>query len=113
MPGTLMVITGYMSCNQPTAAVALLVLAMGFSGFQFAAHFVNHGDIAPSFAGTLFGISNVAATIPGILTPYVVGAVTTEVRLRQFNSTLNGQNKSLAVIKINNSYLFTQRPSNI
>ena len=37
---------------------------------------VNHLDIAPRYAGLLMGISNGAGTIPGIIAPYVAGAMT-------------------------------------
>ena len=36
-------------------------------------------DIAPAYAGIIFGISNTFATLPGILSPYVVGALTERV----------------------------------
>jgi ACS family sodium-dependent inorganic phosphate cotransporter-like MFS transporter 5 len=36
-------------------------------------------DIAPSYAGIVFGISNTFATIPGIVSPYIVGALTEKV----------------------------------
>jgi hypothetical protein len=36
-------------------------------------------DIAPAYAGIIFGISNTFATIPGIISPYVVGALTEKV----------------------------------
>jgi hypothetical protein len=36
-------------------------------------------DIAPAYAGIVFGISNTFATIPGILSPYIVGALTDNV----------------------------------
>ncbi|CAF4297839.1 unnamed protein product, partial [Rotaria magnacalcarata] len=38
-------------------------------------------DIAPAYAGIIFGISNTFATIPGIISPYVVGALTEKVCL--------------------------------
>ena len=41
---------------------------------------VNHVDIAPPFAGLLFGISNTAATLPGFMAPYAIGRLTTNVR---------------------------------
>lgn len=69
----------YMDCTQQIAAVALLCGCVGLSGVAFAGYMVNHGDIAPQFAGTLFGITNMAATVPGILAPYIVGAITTNV----------------------------------
>ena len=36
-------------------------------------------DIAPAYAGIVFGISNTFATIPGIISPYIVGALTEKV----------------------------------
>jgi len=43
-------------------------------GFSLVAN-----DIAPAYAGLIFGISNTFATIPGILSPYIVGALTEKV----------------------------------
>jgi hypothetical protein len=43
-------------------------------GFMLVAN-----DIAPAYAGIVFGISNTFATIPGIVSPYVVGALTEKV----------------------------------
>ncbi len=36
-------------------------------------------DIAPAYAGIVFGISNTFATLPGIISPYIVGALTEKV----------------------------------
>ena len=36
-------------------------------------------DIAPAYAGIIFGISNTFATIPGIISPYIVGTLTEKV----------------------------------
>lgn len=76
-PGSFLIGTGFMECNQQTEAVIMLTIAVGLCGFHFSGYFINHGDIAPAFAGTLFGITNTAATVPGILAPYVVAALTT------------------------------------
>jgi len=38
-------------------------------------------DIAPAYTGIVFGISNTLATIPGVVSPYVVGALTEKVSL--------------------------------
>jgi len=48
-------------------AVALLVLALGLGAFSFAGFASNHLDISPQHAGAIFGISNTAGTIPGII----------------------------------------------
>ena len=37
---------------------------------------VSHSKIAPPLAGTLFGLTNTAATLPGVLAPLAVGALT-------------------------------------
>ncbi|KAK6181306.1 hypothetical protein SNE40_009188 [Patella caerulea] len=76
VPGIFLIGTGYMECDQKMAAVAMLTIAVGVCGVHFSGHFINHSDIAPPFAGTLFGISNTVATVPGILAPYIVGAMT-------------------------------------
>jgi ACS family sodium-dependent inorganic phosphate cotransporter-like MFS transporter 5 len=75
-PGILLIVTGYIPCTHPYLAVGVLSLAVGTSGFHFSSVLVNHIDIAPPFAGTLFGISNTLATIPGFLSPYVVKLIT-------------------------------------
>jgi hypothetical protein len=40
---------------------------------------VNANDIAGNYAGIVFGISNKIAIIPGIIAPYIVGALTSHV----------------------------------
>jgi hypothetical protein len=42
-------------------------------------------DIAPAYAGIVFGISNTFSTISGIVSPYVVGALTGKVSLILLN----------------------------
>ncbi|XP_055959203.1 sialin [Patella vulgata] len=77
IPAGLMIGTGFMGCNQSTYAVALLTLGVTMTGFQNGGGFlVNFNDIAPQYAGIIFGISNTLATIPGIIAPTVVDAIT-------------------------------------
>ena len=78
-PGAFLIGTGFMECYQATGAVAMLTLSVGLCGFHFSGYFINHGDVAPPYAGTMFGISNTAATIPGILAPYIVASMTPDV----------------------------------
>ncbi|XP_076437789.1 sialin-like [Babylonia areolata] len=75
LPAALMVATGYAGCNH-TLAVVLLTLGVGSAGFTMSGYNVNHLDIAPRFAGTLLGITNAIATVPGFLGPAVVGILT-------------------------------------
>ncbi len=74
-----LVATGYCGCGQELLAVAFITIAQGVSGFQYSGFVVNHVDIAPRFAGTLFGISNTFATISGIAAPSVAAALTAGV----------------------------------
>jgi len=76
LPAICIVLLASMDCHQQTAAVFLLCGAVGFSGLVYAGFMINHGEIAPQLAGTLFGITNLAATVPGIVAPYFVSAVT-------------------------------------
>jgi hypothetical protein len=49
-------------------------------GVGYGAGFmVNANDIAGNYAGIVFGISNTIAIIPGIIAPYIVGALTSHV----------------------------------
>ena len=79
VPAFFLVITGFVPCEHPFIAVAMLTLSVGFCGFQYPGCFVNHADIAAPFAGILFGLSNSCATIPGIIAPYLVGVLTPNV----------------------------------
>jgi hypothetical protein len=55
-----------------------------YSRFQ-----VNHQDLSTDYAGTLMGISNTVANIPGVLAPYYVGAITNgNVRVNGIFKTL-------------------------
>ena len=54
------------------AVIAMICLCCGFSGFIFSGYNTpNHADLAPAYAGTLFGITNMIGTIPGFLAPQV------------------------------------------
>ncbi|XP_025084629.1 sialin-like [Pomacea canaliculata] len=67
---------GYINCSQRPLAVFLLCLCLSFYGLSRAGYIVNHIDIAPRHAGVMFGITNTAGTIPGMVAPLVVGALT-------------------------------------
>ena len=71
-----MVSTSYVGCDDTTLAVVLFSLALGLSALNTSSYNVNHLDIAPRYAGVLMGITNSAATIPGMVGPYVAGYLT-------------------------------------
>jgi ACS family sodium-dependent inorganic phosphate cotransporter len=64
-PALALIVLGYV--DNAIAAVTLLSLALGFGAFSFAGFASNHLDISPRHAGAIFGISNTAGTVPGII----------------------------------------------
>ena len=71
------------------ASVIVLVVGGGIEGLAWAGFAVNHLDIAPRYASILFGITNTSATIPGILSPLVVGYITQDkVNIIDYSSVL-------------------------
>ncbi|KAK8735460.1 hypothetical protein OTU49_005402 [Cherax quadricarinatus] len=55
--------------------VALLVVGVAFKGLIFSGHYVSPIDLAPNFAGTVLGITNTIANIPGFLAPMLNGFI--------------------------------------
>lgn len=74
-PGVCLVLVTYVGCNT-ALAVVFLTLGTMFVGGMYSGYLANHIDIAPPFAGTLMGISNTFATIPGIVVPSFIGYMT-------------------------------------
>eukprot|EP00794_Sanderia_malayensis_P010936 gene10936-12097_t len=56
--------------------VAILIFGGGIEALAWAGFAVNHLDIAPRYSSILFGITNTSSTIPGILSPLLVGYIT-------------------------------------
>ena len=54
----------------------MLIIGSSFESLAWAGFGINHLDIAPRYAGLLFGMSGTCATIPAILSPLVVGTIT-------------------------------------
>ncbi|XP_072381504.1 sialin-like [Diabrotica undecimpunctata] len=55
-----------------------LVTAVGLGGLALSSLLINPLDIAPKFAGVIFGINNSFATIPGIVSPILTGYIVTD-----------------------------------
>ncbi|KAL6078088.1 Solute carrier family 17 member 5, variant 2 [Balamuthia mandrillaris] len=62
-------------CHSVPVSVAFMTISTGFSGLCSSGFQVNHLDIAPNYAGLLMGLTNTAATIPGIVSPTLTGAI--------------------------------------
>ena len=72
---------GYLGTNKVNS-VLYLTISVGFSGMVMAGFNINHIDIAPQYAGVLMGITNLAATIPGIVGPLVAKTIAHKVRIQ-------------------------------
>jgi nitrate/nitrite transporter NarK len=57
-------------------ALALLCCGVGITGLNSTGYAVNILDIAPKFAGVIIGFSNVFGSIPGFISPQLVGIIT-------------------------------------
>lgn len=79
VPAIMLIGLGYVDCSKQAAAIVLLILAVSLTGFQYSGFLVNHVDIAPPYAGILFGITNSIASVTGFISPAVVGVITKEV----------------------------------
>ncbi len=97
-PAIFVVALAFMTCKLKYVAVTLLTIGVTFTyvlyvfiyllifAFEFCSgccygggFILTANDIAPSYAGIIFGISNTFATLPGIISPYIVGALTEKV----------------------------------
>jgi ACS family sodium-dependent inorganic phosphate cotransporter len=56
-------------------ALTLLTIALGLGAFSYAGFASNHLDVSPRHAGAIFGISNTAGTIPGIVGVALTGVL--------------------------------------
>lgn len=65
----------FLHCDR-TSTIALFTLATTLQGGIYTGFIVNHIDIAPNFAGTLFGMTNAMGTIPSWIGPLVAGSLT-------------------------------------
>ncbi|XP_078491657.1 sialin-like [Ciona intestinalis] len=68
-------ITACYCATDSTTAVVLFGVGVALRGCIFSAHLSSLVDIAPMYAGVIFGISNTIASIPGFLGPLTAGFV--------------------------------------
>ncbi|XP_076823695.1 sialin-like [Clavelina lepadiformis] len=76
-PACFLIAAGYIGCDS-VLAVTFICFATLFNGLAFSGFYVNHIDLSPHYAGILMGLTNTWATIPGFLSPLVVGVLTAE-----------------------------------
>ena len=75
LPGTFLVLAGYSDCDS-MKSVALIAIGMLFFGAAYAGFNCNHLDLAPNYAGILYGITNGCAILSGLISPVVVSYIT-------------------------------------
>ena len=76
-PAVALVVMTYAGCDAVTAIV-MLIVALTFNGAACQTSLQNHQDLAPNFAGSLYGIMNTFGSFPGFIIPSVIGALTSE-----------------------------------
>lgn len=71
LPGIFLILVGYVGCDFVLANI-FLVLALGFNGAALISNLSNNQDLAPNFAGFLYGIMNTVGTTSGFIIPPIV-----------------------------------------
>lgn len=74
IPGLFLI--GMCFVQQPYICVTLITLSLGFNGASTVTNLQNSQDLAPNFAGTLYGIINFVGTTTGFITPSLVALFT-------------------------------------
>lgn len=75
IPGILLVFLVYAGCST-ILSVALITMSMGFNGAATLTNLQNHQDLAPNYAGTLYGIANCIGSTAGFFTPMITAYFT-------------------------------------
>lgn len=84
-PAIFVLAATYAECNE-VLVVTLLMISIGSQGLMTCGIVLNPMDLSPMFASTLSGLMNCISTFTGILAPYVVGALTPNVRVIHVSS---------------------------
>ncbi|KAJ2945607.1 hypothetical protein O0L34_g431 [Tuta absoluta] len=75
LPGALLVLMLYAGCST-ALSVTLITLSMGFNGAATLTNLQNHQDLAPNYAGTLYGVANFVGSTAGFFTPMITAYFT-------------------------------------
>ncbi|XP_014235029.1 putative inorganic phosphate cotransporter [Trichogramma pretiosum] len=76
-PAISLLFVTYAGCDR-YLAIAFMVLALTFNGAACQTNLQNHQDLAPNFAGSLYGIMNTFGSFSGFIIPAVIGALTNQ-----------------------------------
>ncbi|CAH0725775.1 unnamed protein product, partial [Brenthis ino] len=75
IPGILLVLLIYTGCST-ALSVTMITMSMGFNGAATLTNLQNHQDLAPNYAGTLYGIANFIGSTAGFFTPMITAYFT-------------------------------------
>ncbi|KAH8390128.1 hypothetical protein KR200_007664 [Drosophila serrata] len=90
-PAVALVILSYMGEQNVVGSLCCMVAATAAISGQAIGSSLNHVDLAPNFAGLLFGISNTLMSAAGVISPIIIGlAVTNESDRTQWRSVFLG-----------------------
>ncbi|KAG1658841.1 Sialin [Nymphon striatum] len=79
---TFLILTGY--TTNATVAVLYLSLSVGLGGFLASGYLSNFLDISTRYVAVIMGISNTIASIPGCISPTIVGLLTSDQTLEEW-----------------------------
>ncbi|OXU24875.1 hypothetical protein TSAR_011919 [Trichomalopsis sarcophagae] len=76
-PAGCLIAMTYAGCDRVTA-IAMMILALASNGAACQTSLQNHQDLAPNFAGSLYGTMNTIGSFSGFIIPAIIGALTNE-----------------------------------
>lgn len=77
IPGLFLILLCFVGCD-PYICVAIITLSLGFNGAATMTNLQNSQDLAPNYAGTLYGMVNFVGTTSGFISPIIVAHFTQE-----------------------------------
>ncbi|XP_046981812.1 sialin-like [Schistocerca americana] len=84
LPAAALVALSFIPVEDPTAAVILLTVAIGFNGLTIMGLMMNLIDIAPNFSGLMMGVTDCIGTLTSIAAPLYVGAIVKENTIQEW-----------------------------
>lgn len=77
LPAVFLACISLVGCDS-ILAVTCLTVALGMNGAASITNLQNSQDLAPNFAGTLYGMINCIGGSSGFITPLITGVITQE-----------------------------------
>jgi len=111
LPGIFLILVGYVGCDFVLANI-FLFFALGFNGAALISNLSNNQDLAPNFAGFLYGIMNTVGSTSGMIIPPIVeeiaGKFGVSLQINSSSSLMKVRGSSAASLLIANSISRTQ-----